>query len=227
MSAAEILLGAHIQIVEVHTVEDSIYTDNAGNTYRSGRQSRVLICVIRTFNAQQLIVDTMQIELFPRKLYRRIGLKRHSVWILRVAKHQAVVVHSGDSRLFCIIGGLFINDACKRRHLYRSHAHPFSLGFSVCIPELIALLIHPVKEFFGAYIPIDIVSIGNEHAGDCRRVITVFHTHGLIGECLVYRDAVQHKLLREVGCKFVKSANRPYGEIQRRLQSVLQMSEHH
>ena len=74
MSAAEILLGAHIQIVVVHTVEDGIYTDNAGNTYRSGRQSRVLICVIRTFNAQQLIVDTMQIELFPRKLYRRIGI---------------------------------------------------------------------------------------------------------------------------------------------------------
>ena len=96
MSAAEILLGTHVEIIVMHMVEDGIDTCYARNTDRPRCQTWVLVGIIRALDRQEVVVDTLEVESLPGIVNGRIGLQWHSLWIFGIAKHQTVVIHAGE-----------------------------------------------------------------------------------------------------------------------------------
>ena len=74
MSAREILLGTHIEIVVMNEIEHSIYTCNARNTDRTWRKSLITIGVVRANHTQELGVDTTKLKLLKSELDGRICL---------------------------------------------------------------------------------------------------------------------------------------------------------
>ena len=74
MSAAEVLFGAHVQIVVLCAVEHSLYARYRRYSYRSGRESGAPVSVIRTVNVQQFVVYPAQVKSFPREFDGRVCL---------------------------------------------------------------------------------------------------------------------------------------------------------
>ncbi len=75
MGAAEILLGTHVEIIVMDVVEHGINACHCRDADRPWRQSWVAIGVVWTLDAEQVVVDALQVESLPGVFDGRIGLQ--------------------------------------------------------------------------------------------------------------------------------------------------------
>ena len=74
MSAAEILLGTHVEVIVMHMVEDGIDTCYARNTDRPRWQTWVLVGIIRALDRQEVVVDALEVKTMikPEAVFRKM-----------------------------------------------------------------------------------------------------------------------------------------------------------
>lgn len=211
--SAEIFLGAHVDVLVLYVVEHGIDACHRRDADRTWRKSRILVRIIRALDIQQVVVDAFQAKLLPGELDGWVCLQRHSFWIFGVAEHQSVVIHAGNHRLLGVVGGLFVHDARQSDYLYRGELHRLCLLGALEVPELVALLLHPIQQFADGNVPIDVVGVRDEHAGDGGGVVAILLAGGLVGECLADFQTVEHQFLAEFGREFVDGAHGRDGEV--------------
>ena len=114
--AAEILFGAHVKIIVANTIQYSVNTCNRRDADWARWQTWVLVCVVWALNIEQIVVYSLQVKALPGKFNCWVGLQRHSLWIFSITKHQTVVVHSCNHRLFLIVGCFLVNNTCKSNY---------------------------------------------------------------------------------------------------------------
>ena len=117
VGAAEILLGAHVEIVVMNAIEHSIDTRDGRNADRAGREPRIFVGVVGALDGEQIVVDTFEFETLPSKFYRGVSLQRHAFGILGIAQFQAVVVHACNHGFLAVVGCFLINNAGQGYHL--------------------------------------------------------------------------------------------------------------
>ena len=210
----------------LYVVEHGVDACHRRDADRTWRKTRILIRIIRTLDIQQVVVDALQAKLLPGELNGWVCLQRHSFWIFGVAQHQSVVIHAGNHRFLGVVGGLFVHDARQGDYLYWGELHRLRLLGALKVPELVALFLHSIQQFADGNVPIDVVGVRDEHAGDGGCVVAILLTGGLVGERLADFQAVEHKFLAEFGREFVDGAYGRDGEVDGFLESVFQMSPH-
>ena len=102
--ARKIAVGAHVQIVVRLAVEHRVDAFDACHFDWARRQSDVCIGVVGALNAEMVVVDALQVEVFQGKLHRGIGLQGHTGlqsvqvhpcyhWIFRCVCRFLVLLH--------------------------------------------------------------------------------------------------------------------------------------
>ena len=224
VGAAEILLRTHVEIVVVDVVEHGIDAGNSRDADRPWRQSWVAIGVVGAADAEQVVVDALQLETLPGELDGRIGLKRHSLGIFGIAKHQTVVVHARNHRFLTVVGSLLVHDTCQGDDLLRGEVHVLRFLCALKVPELVRLLLHATEQFVERHVPVDVVGVGDKHTGDGGRVVAILLAGGLVGKGMADGSAVEHQLASQLSCEFVECPDRWNGQVDGFLESVLQVS---
>ena len=78
VGAAEILLGAHIEILVLYMVEYGINAGNRWNADWARRKTWILVGVVWTLDVQEVVVDTLQFETLPGELDGWVSLQWHT-----------------------------------------------------------------------------------------------------------------------------------------------------
>ena len=68
MSAGEVFLGTHVEVVVLHEVQYGIDSLDGGNLDRAGGQSFVKIGVVGALGPEQFVVDSLEPEVFQGEL---------------------------------------------------------------------------------------------------------------------------------------------------------------
>ena len=186
MCAREVFLGAHVQIVVGCAIQYSVDTCHRCNLDGAGRQTGILIGVIRTVELQHVVVNTLDCEIFQGKLDGRVSLKWHVCF-------QSVQIHTCNHWLLGIVGSLLIDDAGQCANLIFTQFQGLGLQGALYIPEILVLLLHAFHQILYRDIPINLVGVGDEQAGDSGCVVTLLRTERRIAEQDGYSNAVHHQ----------------------------------
>ena len=99
--------------------------------------------------------NTPQGEIAYCKLDRRVCLQRDS-------SAQTVDIQTRHYRIFIRSGRLLFHNRRQNSHLHRTQPNRFRLGKACRRPKRIIFPLHPLHQFFGRKIPIDLVCIGDK-----------------------------------------------------------------
>ena len=200
-------------------IQHGINALDGGNLDGTRGQTFILICIIRRVYREQLLPDTLQLELLQGKLDGGVSLQRH-------VRLQAVQIHACYHRLLGIVGRFLVNDAGQRTDFHGSQLHSGSLGLAFAVPEAVVLLLHTFQQLVRTHVPIHVVGVGHEHGGNRRRVVAVVLTGLLAVQRVGNGRRVEHQLLSQHGGQTVQGAHLGDGQVKRRLLTVLQPAEH-
>ena len=131
--AAEIGLGAHIDVVVVVVVEHSVDGGLFGKGNRRRRKSSVFVSVVRRIHLQHRARNAPDAKIPYRKDHRRVALQRHP-------NPQPVEIKPRNRGLFLAMHRLFaLNDGCQRRNLYPREIQSLGFFLTLLIPKIIVI----------------------------------------------------------------------------------------
>lgn len=74
MGATEILFGAHVEVVVLHGIEDSVEASNRRNTDGARGKARIAIGVVGTVDGKHGVIDALQGEVLQGEFHGGVGL---------------------------------------------------------------------------------------------------------------------------------------------------------
>ena len=206
MSAGEIFLGTHVEVIVLGVVQDAFQSLVRRYTDRARRKSGILVSVVRRICFQVLVKDASKLEIAHAELYRRVGLEEH-------ATLQAIDVEAGYHGLLGMVGGFFLYNGGKGSYLDGGKADGLGLLHAFLVPIGLVFLLHAGHEIFGTHVPVHFVGVRNEEGGEGFLRITHLSDKGSIVEQGSYFYRVNHELAGGIACHAVQGAHTTDGQL--------------
>ena len=180
-------VGAHEQVVRFGRIEYHVECLGSRTAYRSGRQTRVFIGVVRRIDSQMAVKNTSEFEIADRVFDGRTGLEQH-------AFTNAVEVKAGNERHLVFVVTFAFDDRGYDGNLDRRESERIGFGTSGVVPESVVLSLHSVEELVGGNVPIDLVRVRDEEAAAGLFVEPVRLQEGVVLQEMEQRDAIHEQM---------------------------------
>ena len=217
MIATEVGAGTHVQIVVLRGIENGIDGRFLGQTDRAWGQSVDAIGVVRRVDLRHGHGNALDREVADGKLHRGVGLQAHSLLItVQVqARHLTALVG---------LAGLFLDNRGHGSHLIGSEAQALGFGFALIGPEVVVIVKHAVEHLLGCDVPVELVGVGHQQAGDGLRSLAILSAQGTILQRFAHAVGAIHEGIAPALGPLVEGAHVIEGETHSALRTVLDVT---